>query len=170
MIDKELLEKMKREIRDDKRVYLENCNRDPRYIDAAQILFEKYYERFAKLADRLQKYNAKALEFKNKGDQEREKRMWEKALKKGVNTPGSYERLAIIYGKEKDYQKVLEVCKKWFDSPHWTIPNMSATSLRLLNRLEKVECNSNSQCCPYLYAVWCAPFYAIKTSNVQGQA
>ena len=138
MIDNKLLKKMKREIRGEKRVYLENCNIDPRYIDAAQILFEKYYKRFAELADRGQKYNAKALEFKKKGDQKRERKMWERAVKKGVNTPGSYERLAIIYEKEKDYQKALEVCKKWFNSPHWKIPNMSTTSLRLLDRLERL--------------------------------
>ena len=138
MIEKKFLKKIKKEIKGDKRLYLENCNRDPRYITAAQIIFRKYFKQFDKLANIGQKYNAKAIEFKEKGNLKKEKNILKRAVKKSVNTPYSYERLCVIYEKERNYRKAYNICKKWFNSPHWKIPNMATGSLKLLDRLGRL--------------------------------
>lgn len=74
-----------------------------------------------------------------RGDVEGEIRMLEKAIEGGVDLPVCYERLAILYSKQKNHKRAYEVCQKWFDSVFWKLPQMLTSTLRLLDRLEKLK-------------------------------
>jgi Tfp pilus assembly protein PilF len=144
MARKALLDKIKSEIEGDKRGYLENCkNNYSEYVEAAQILFEEYYKSMLKLLDEKKDpytlYISKAIKCKEEKDMDREKKYLKLAIENNADTPYAYERLAILYSKEKNYQEAYNICKKWFDSLYWKIPNMASTSLRLLDRMEKLE-------------------------------
>jgi len=144
MVSKTLLDKIKNEIEGDKRVYLENCrNNYSKYVGAAQILFEEYYKSRLKLSDEKKDpytlYISKAIKCKEEKDVDGEKKYLKSAVENNVDTPYAYERLSILYSKEKNYQEAYNICKKWFDSLYWKIPNMASTSLRLLDRMEKLE-------------------------------
>ena len=135
---------MKNEIEGDKRTYLENCvNNYSEYVGAAQILFADYYESMLKSLDEKKDaytlYISKALECKEKGDVDGEKKHLKLAVENNADTPYAYERLAIIYSKEKKYQEAYGICRKWFDSIYWKIPNMASTTLKILDRMEKLE-------------------------------
>ena len=143
MVNKALLDKIKNEIARDKREYLENCkNNYSEYIEAAQILFEGYYKSMLKLLDEKKDpytlYVSKAIKCKEEKDIDGEKKYLELAVENNADTPYAYERLSTLYSKEKNYQEAYNICKKWFDSLYWKIPNMASTSLRLLDRMEKL--------------------------------
>jgi tetratricopeptide (TPR) repeat protein len=84
-------------------------------------------------------FNNKAQEARENGKEDLEVCILEEAVENNVDTPGTYERLAVIYSKRKEFQKAYEVCEKWFSSIFWKIPNEATTSLKLLDRLEKLE-------------------------------
>ena len=56
-----------------------------------------------------------------------------------------YDRLAALYSKEKDFQKAYKVCKKWFDSIYWKIPNCANGSIKILDRMERLESKLHKQ-------------------------
>ena len=120
--------------------YLDLC--DQNYHEAVSVteeLFPEYYEGFFERMELSAKFYDKALRMKQRGDVEGEMRMLEKAIQGGVDLPVCYERLAILYSKQKNHKRAYEVCQTWFDSVFWKLPQMSTTSLRLLTRLEKLE-------------------------------
>ena len=134
---KDTFEKMKKEMKENRRQYLENCkNNYTEYIMAAQKLFPEYYKNINDLGF---KYNQISQDLKAKGDVAGEKAILEEAISKNVDTPYTYNRLAVIYSKEKEYRKAYEVCKKWFVSIYWKIPNMASTTLKILDRMEKLK-------------------------------
>ena len=141
MASKELIEKIKKEIGEDKRIYLQNCEEHYfEYIEVAQILFKKYYDIPSRKQDSWYKnFTEKALEAKQNKETETEKQILEMAIDDKIDAPYVYNRLAVLYSKEKDFKKAYSVCKKWFTSVYWKIPNMATTSLKLLNRMEKLE-------------------------------
>ncbi len=148
MVSKELIDKIKNEIKRDKRVYLENCkNNYSEYVEVAQVLFKEHYKSMIKMLDEKKDpytlYISKAIKFKDENDIDGEKKYLKLAIENNADTPYAYERLSLLYSKHKDYQKAYDICKKWFDSPYWKIPNMAFTSLRLLNKMEKLEAKLN---------------------------
>src|SRR5690606_38465623 len=134
---------VEKEIFQDRKQYLKNCKDNySEYIEIAQELFPDIYKRMEEIDEKenpWNKYNSKAEQFKNDNNVLEEIKILEKAISDKVYTPGTYERLAILYGKNKDYELAYEVCKKWFDSDYWKIPNTASTSLRLLERMEKLK-------------------------------
>lgn len=140
---KDELKKVEKEIFQDRKQYLKNCKDNySEYIEIAQELFPDIYKRMEEIDEKenpWNKYNSKAEQFKNDNNVLEEIKILEKAISDKVYTPGTYERLAILYGKNKDYELAYEVCKKWFDSDYWKIPNTASTSLRLLERMEKLK-------------------------------
>ncbi len=144
MVNKALLDRIKNEIEEDKRGYLENCkNNYSEYVEVAQTLFKEYYTSMLKLLDEKRDpytlYISKAIKCKEEKDMDGEKKYLRLVVENNADTPYAYERLSILYSKEKNYQEAYNICKKWFDSIHWKIPNMASTSLRLLDRMEKLE-------------------------------
>jgi 23S rRNA A2030 N6-methylase RlmJ len=69
----------------------------------------------------------------------------ESLIEKEIFVVGLYEYLAKIYSKNKETQKAYLVCKKWFESKYWKSPNMATTSLRILDRMEKLEIKLNKK-------------------------
>ncbi len=144
MVSEALLDKIRNEIEGDRRLYLENCkNNYSNYVEAAQILFKDYYESMLKLLDERKVpytlYISKAIKCKEEKDMDGEKEYLGLAIKNNADVPYAYERLSILYSKEKNYQEAYNICNKWFDSLYWKIPNMASTSLRLLDRIESLE-------------------------------
>ena len=80
-----------------------------------------------------------ALQTKERGNMEEEIRILETAVQSGSAMPYCYERLIILYSKQKNYKRAYEVCSKWFDAVFWKLPNASTSSLHLLDRLEKLR-------------------------------
>jgi Tfp pilus assembly protein PilF len=85
------------------------------------------------------KYNVRAEHAREAGQQEMELAILEQAVAAGVDTPGTYERLAVLLGKRNEYTRAYEVCQKWFSTDYWKIPNAATTSLKLLERMEKLK-------------------------------
>lgn len=131
------------EIANDKRKYLNNCKEHYfEYVTIAQKLFASIYKRMEKIdkkGDPWTKYNAYAQELQKEQDTEGEISLLEEAINEEVYTPSSYERLAILYSKKKDFNAAYIICKKWFETDYWKIPNMATGSLTLLDRIEKLE-------------------------------
>jgi len=138
-MDAKSLEKIELEIAIDRERYLINCKKHySEYVAAAQTLFPHYYKL---IEDRT--YDTplvdESIRLKINGDVSGEIKVLQKAVDMKYDIPYVYERLAILYGKVKQYEAAQTVCKLWFDSIYWKIPNMSTTSLRLLKRLEKLN-------------------------------
>lgn len=125
---------------DQKREYLELCRQN--YSEAVAItqeFFPSYYNEMFKTMEHYGNYYGKALEMKKRGDVEGEIRVLETAIQDGTDLPICYERLATLYSKQKNYKSAYEVCMKWFDSVFWKLPQTTTSSLRLLDRLEKLK-------------------------------
>ena len=125
---------------DRKREYLDLCREN--YAEAVSVtreLFPDYYECHFETMELSGNYYDKALRMKQRGDVEGEIRILETAIKGGVDLPVCYERLAVLYSKQKNYKRAYEVCAKWFESVFWKLPQTSTSSLRLLDRLEKLK-------------------------------
>ena len=125
---------------DRKREFLDLCKQT--YAEAVEVsreLFPDYYKEAPKVMALSESLYGKAMEMKERGDVEREIRILETAIQGGVDLPVCYERLAVLYSKQKNYKGAYEVCTKWFDSVFWKLPQTSTSSLRLLDRLEKLK-------------------------------
>src|SRR4030042_2004709 len=118
---------------DRKSEYLNFCNQH--YTEAVEIIRELYPE-YYQSGDQFDSLYSEALG--NKGT-EKEIQNLETAIADNSIMPYCYERLAILYSKQKDYKRAYEICIKWFDSGFWKIPNSATSSLNLLDRLEKLE-------------------------------
>lgn len=126
--------------KDSKREYLYLCKQNyAEAVSIAQGLFPEYYKTTGAGMDSFDGLYEKALETKEQGKTEEEILILENAVKNGTAMPYCYERLAILYSKQKNYQRAYEICMKWFNSVFWKLPNASTSSLRLLERLEKLR-------------------------------
>jgi len=124
---------------DSKREYLELCKRYySQAVSIHQELFPEFYEE-KYLVDPLDGLYAKAIKAGREGNMDEEIRILETAIANGSTIPGCYESLAILYSKAKKFEKAYEVCKKWFYYGFWKMPQASTTSLRLVDRLEKLK-------------------------------
>ncbi len=121
---------------DRKREYLNLCIQN--YTEAVEIIRELYPE-YYQIGDPFDSLYSEAMENKELKRTEEEIRILETAIANNSIMPYCYERVAILYSKQKDYKRAYEVCMKWFDSGFWKIPNSSTSSLHLLDRLEKLE-------------------------------
>jgi tetratricopeptide (TPR) repeat protein len=121
---------------DRKREYLNLCIQN--YTEAVEIIRELYPE-YYQSGDPFDSLYSEAMENKELKRTEEEIRILETAIANNSIMPYCYERLAILYSKQKDYKRAYEVCMKWFDAGFWKIPNSSTSSLHLLDRLEKLE-------------------------------
>jgi hypothetical protein len=125
---------------DRKREYLNLCTQNyAEAVSTAQELFPEHYEKAGTGMDPFDSLYDKALETKERGNTEEEIRILRTAVQNGSAMPYCYERLAILYSKQKNYERAYEVCVKWFDAVFWKLPNASTSSLRLLDRLEKLR-------------------------------
>ena len=125
---------------DRKREYLNLCTQNyAEAVSIAQELFPEHYEKVGTGMDPFDSLYDKALETKERGNTEEEIRILETAAQNGSAMPYCYERLAILYSKQENYKRAYEVCVKWFDAVFWKLPNASTSSLRLLDRLEKLR-------------------------------
>jgi tetratricopeptide (TPR) repeat protein len=145
-ISNERLEEIKNEALTDKKKYILNLKNSKEYSEAAMIIFSSVYKKMDnvdKFGNPWLKYNSKSEEFKKNNDIDGEIELLEKAIAEDVYTPFTYERLAILYSKKKDYNSAYIVCKKWFNTDYWKIPNMLSGSLKLMDRMEKLESKLN---------------------------
>jgi len=121
---------------DRKREYLNLCIHN--YSEAIEIIRELYPE-YYRSGDHFDTLYKEAMEKKELKATEEEIRIHEAAIARNSVMPYCYERLAILYCKQKNYRRAYEVCMKWFDAGFWKIPNSATSSLNLLGRLEKLE-------------------------------
>jgi hypothetical protein len=126
--------------RDRKRQYLNLCTENyAEAVSIAQELFPEQHEKANTGMDPFDSLYDKAIEAKERGNTQEEIRILETAVHHGSAMPYCYERLAILHSKQENYEQAYEVCVKWFDSVFWKLPNASTSSLRLLDRLEKLR-------------------------------
>jgi len=126
--------------RDRKREYLNLCTQNyAEAVSTAQELFPEQYEKANTGMDPFDSFYNKAIEAKERGNTQEEIRILETAVHHGSAMPYCYERLAILHSKQENYEQAYKVCVKWFDSVFWKLPNASTSSLRLLDRLEKLR-------------------------------
>ncbi len=142
-ISEERLNQIENEVESDKNQYLQNCRDNySEYVSAARILFADTYDKMEEIDSKgnaWSKYDSEIEQIKKNKDIEGEIALLEKIMTNQDYTPGVYNRLAILYSKKKDFNAAYNICKKWFDSDYWKIPNMSSGSIKLLERMEKLE-------------------------------
>jgi len=139
-----LIANIKEEIKTDKKTYLERCKEYySEYLEVAQKLFPEYYKSLNDNSYNL--YISKAIEFKKNQQFKEEKEILEKAVVNDSDSPYAYERLATILAENKEYKEAYKICKKWFDSIYWKIPNMAATSLQILLLMEELDSKIKNQ-------------------------
>jgi hypothetical protein len=126
--------------KDRKREYLNLCKQNyAEAVSIAQELFPEYYEKAGTGMDPFDSLYDDALKMKERGNMGEEIRILETAVQSGSAMPYCYERLVILYSKQKNYKRAYEVCLKWFDAVFWKLPNVLTSSLHLLERLEKLR-------------------------------
>ncbi len=62
-----------------------------------------------------------------------------KAVSLGARDPWPYERLTAFFIRTNDYQSAQQVCQKYFEGETWRQPEHAESSLKLLQRMEKLE-------------------------------
>jgi len=126
--------------RDRKREYLNLCTQNyAEAVSIAQQLFPEQHQKTGTGMDPFDSLYDKALEAKERGNTEEEIRILKTAVHHGSAMPYCYERLVILYSKQKNYERAYDVCVKWFDAGFWKLPNASTSSLRLLDRVEELR-------------------------------
>jgi DNA polymerase III epsilon subunit-like protein len=53
--------------------------------------------------------------------------------------PKPYEQMMGFYIKEKNYQSAHDICERYFDTDNWKQPELVTVSLKMLERLKKLE-------------------------------
>lgn len=53
--------------------------------------------------------------------------------------PRPYEQMTGFFIKEKNYQSAHDICERYFESENWKKPEHATTSLKMLERLQKLE-------------------------------
>ena len=119
-----------------KREYLNLCIQN--YAEAVGII-QELYPGFYRDRDPFDVLCNEAMEKKELRATQQEAQILETAIANGSVMPYCYERLAVLYSKQQDYKRAYEAVMKWFDSGFWKIPNCATSSLRLLDRLAKLE-------------------------------
>ena len=61
------------------------------------------------------------------------------AISQGAMDPWPYEQLTGLYIQVKDYRSAHKVCERYFDTDSWQLPKNVKMSLKLLDRLERLE-------------------------------
>jgi len=79
------------------------------------------------------------LEASQSASPEEEKRHLIQAVDLGAEDPWPYERLVGFYVQSKDYSEAQRIVSKFFDTEGWKHPENAASSLKLLDRMEKIE-------------------------------
>ncbi len=144
---------------DRKREYLNVCKTNyAEAVSVAQELFPEFYKGDVSIGylpprspseilhgkvippeDPFDSLYSKTMKKKEQRNTDEEIQILETAVANHSKMPYPYERLAILYSKAKNHKRAYEVCMEWFDSGFWKMPNSSTTSLRLLDRLEKLR-------------------------------
>ena len=119
-----------------KREYLNLCIQN--YTEAVEIITDLHPE-YYRGGDPFDNLYNEAMEKKKLKATQEEIRILETAIANHSIMPYCYERLVVLYSKQKNYKRAYEVGIKWFDSGFWKIPNSATSSLHLLDRLDKLE-------------------------------
>lgn len=76
----------------------------------------------------------------SQSDSPEEKRQFlMKAIDLRATDPKPYEHLLGFFIKEKKYEKAHDVCESYFESESWKLPQYASTSLKILDKLQKLE-------------------------------
>jgi DNA polymerase III epsilon subunit-like protein len=67
------------------------------------------------------------------------RRYFLEAISLGAKDPWPYEQLTGFYIKSKDYKSAQRICERFFETDSWKFPKNAGTSLKLLDRLERLE-------------------------------
>ncbi len=143
MNSEEIEKQMIYELENDLELYLVNCaNKYVKYVEAAQVIFKDIYDKmylFDQSKGNPADINYKAKELQKANELEMEIDLLQEAIYSEIYTPWTYERLAIIYSKQKEFEKAYKICMKWFELDYWKLPNTSDGSLRILKRINALE-------------------------------
>ena len=143
MNSEEIGKQMIYELENDLELYLTHCkNNYVKYVKVAQVIFKDIYDKmnlFDYSKSNPADINYKAKELQKVNELETEIDVLQEAIYSEIYTPWTYERLAIIYIKQKEFEKAYKVCMKWFELDYWKLPNTSDGSLRILKRINNLE-------------------------------
>jgi hypothetical protein len=115
---------------EERRAHFEYCRHN--YADATRL--------FGGLPKDLRGEDATTKAIAAKGDATRQKALCEEAVAEGADAPWAYERLAVLYAKEGRKMDAYGVCILFFSEPRrWRVPNWSTTSLKLLERMQRLQ-------------------------------
>lgn len=120
--------------------YLNLCSENRfESLEAAKEMFNQYYNNLLDNNNAWTDFNSKAEEARKNNNTEEEKRILKSAIDSKVDTPATYDRLALLLEKERNFEDAKKICEIWFDSLYWKIPNMAKGSLRILKRWKRLK-------------------------------
>lgn len=79
------------------------------------------------------------LEASRSTNRDTRKRLCEQAIRLGALDPWPYVRLTSFYIEDKNYEAAKKLCEQYFETDTWKDPRWAGSSLKLLDRLEKLE-------------------------------
>ncbi len=79
------------------------------------------------------------IEASQSASPEERRRFLMRAIDLNASDPKPYEHLMGYYIREKNYISALEICEKYFESKNWEQPQFAGSSLKMLDRYEKLE-------------------------------
>ena len=79
------------------------------------------------------------MEASQSHDADEQRQHWLEAVSLGARDPMPYEKLTGFYIKAQDYKSAQRVCERFFETEGWKNPQNGHLSLKLLERLHKLE-------------------------------
>jgi Tfp pilus assembly protein PilF len=70
---------------------------------------------------------------------EEKRRYLMRAVDLSAGDPSPYEQMTGFFIKEKNYQSAHGICERYFESENWKKPQYATASLKMLDRLRKLE-------------------------------
>ena len=84
-------------------------------LNTGSELSQPYRKAASEIASQIQEYVAKAQNFEKTGETEQSIISYEQSIAGGFLALLPYERLRVIYTKQKKYEKAIRVCKRYIE-------------------------------------------------------
>ncbi len=84
-------------------------------LNTGKEFSQSYRQAAFEIASQIQEYITKAQDFEKEGKTEQSIIFYEQSIADGFLASLPYERLRVIYGKQKKYEKAIRVCKRYIE-------------------------------------------------------
>ena len=117
----------------------------PEWFDEKRHMIKKFRSQPSTDIDPFEDHSADAqwefalIEASQSESPEEKRRYLMRAVDLSAGDPSPYEQMTGYYIKEKNYQSAHEICERYFETENWKKPQHATASLKMLDRLRKLE-------------------------------